>query len=44
MSGHAYKYRSFTASQENLLRQTMGCVGLVYNKALSTRTKTWDEN
>ena len=40
----AYKYRFFpTAEQENLLRRTMGCVRLVYNKALFARTKAWYE-
>ena len=40
----AYKYRFFpTAEQENLLRRTMGCVRLVYNKALDERTKAWYE-
>ena len=40
----AYKYRFFpTAEQENLLRRTMGCVRLVYNKALATRTEAWYE-
>ena len=40
----AYKYRFYpTDSQENLLRRTMGCVRLVYNKALATRTEAWYE-
>ena len=38
----AYKYRFFpTTEQENLLRRTMGCVRLVYNKALATKTEGW---
>ncbi len=44
MVERAYKYRFFpSAEQENLLRRTMGCVRLVYNKALATRTKAWYE-
>ncbi len=40
MTKRAYKYRFFpTAEQENLLRRTIGCVRLVYNKALATRTE-----
>ena len=44
MVERAYKYRFFpTTEQENLLRRTMGCVRLVYNKALATRTEAWYE-
>ena len=44
MTERAYKYRFFpTTEQENLLRRTMGCVRLVYNKALDARTKAWYE-
>ncbi len=44
MSIRAYKYRFYpTPAQENLLRRTMGCVRLVYNKALATRTEAWYE-
>ena len=44
MVERAYKYRFFpTPAQENLLRRTMGCVRLVYNKALDARTKAWYE-
>ena len=44
MTERAYKYRFFpTAEQENLLRRTMGCVRLVYNLALATRTEAWYE-
>ncbi len=44
MTERAYKYRFYpTTEQENLLRRTMGCVRLVYNKALSTRTRSWYE-
>ena len=40
----AYRYRFYpTDEQENLLRRTMGCVRLVYNKALSKRTEAWYE-
>ncbi len=42
MTERAYKYRFYpTRSQENLLRRTMGCVRLVYNKALAVRTEGW---
>jgi len=42
MAERAYKYRfSPTIEQENLLRRTMGCVRLVYNKALATKTEAW---
>jgi putative transposase len=38
----AYRYRFYpTAEQELLLRRTMGCVRLVYNKALAARTDAW---
>ena len=44
MTQRAYRYRFFpTPAQENLLRRTMGCVRLVYNKTLATRTKAWYE-
>ena len=44
MVERAYRYRFFpTAEQENLLRRTMGCVRLVYNKALDARTRAWYE-
>ncbi len=42
MTNKAYKYRFYpTAEQENLLRRTLGCTRLVYNKALSARTEAW---
>ncbi|BAU67523.1 transposase, IS605 OrfB family (plasmid) [Stanieria sp. NIES-3757] len=42
MTERAFKYRFYpTAEQENLLRRTMGCVRLVYNKALAARTEAW---
>ena len=40
----AYRYRFYpTSEQENLLRRTMGCARLVYNKALAYRTEAWYE-
>jgi putative transposase len=40
----AHRYRFYpTTEQEQLLRQTMGCVRLVYNKALAARTEAWYE-
>jgi putative transposase len=42
MIQRAYKFRFYpTTEQENLLRRTMGCVRLVYNKALATKTEGW---
>jgi putative transposase len=42
MTERAYKYRFYpTPEQELLLRRTMGCVRLVYNKALAERTEGW---
>ena len=32
-----------TPEQENLLRRTLGCVRLIYNKALAARTQAWHE-
>ncbi|MGB5636315.1 MAG: RNA-guided endonuclease TnpB family protein [Waterburya sp.] len=44
MVERAYKYRFFpTTEQEILLRRTMGCVRLVYNKALAAKTEGWYE-
>ena len=44
MTERAYKFRfNPTTEQENLLRRTIGCVRLVYNKALATRTEAWYE-
>jgi putative transposase len=38
----AFKYRFYpTSEQESLLRRTIGCVRLVYNKALAARTEAW---
>jgi len=38
------RYRFYpTSEQEQLLRRTLGCVRLVYNKALHTRTEAWYE-
>jgi putative transposase len=40
----AYRYRMYpTTEQESLLRQTIGCVRLVYNMALAARTDAWYE-
>jgi putative transposase len=40
----AYRYRFYpTPEQEQLLRRTLGCVRLVYNMALHTRTESWYE-
>jgi putative transposase len=40
----AFKYRFYpTTEQESLLRRTMGCVRLIYNKALAARTEAWYE-
>ncbi|WP_375339973.1 RNA-guided endonuclease InsQ/TnpB family protein [Okeania sp. KiyG1] len=40
----AYKFRFYpTSEQENLLRRTLGCVRLIYNKALAARTQAWYE-
>jgi len=42
MTQRAYRYRFYpTPEQEQLLRRTLGCVRLVYNKALHTRTEGW---
>jgi putative transposase len=44
MTQRAYRYRFYpTLEQEQLLRRTLGCVRLVYNKALHTRTEGWYE-
>jgi putative transposase len=44
MTQRAYRYRFYpTQEQEQLLRRTLGCVRLVYNKALHTRTEGWYE-
>jgi putative transposase len=39
-----FRYRFYpTPEQESLLRRTLGCVRLVYNKALHVRTQAWYE-
>jgi len=44
MTQRAYRYRFYpTPEQEQLLRRTLGCVRLVYNLALHTRTEGWYE-
>jgi len=41
----AYKFRFHpTPEQESLLRITLGCVRLIYNKALAARTTAWYQN
>jgi putative transposase len=38
----AFKYRFYpTPEQEGLLKRTLGCVRLVYNRALAARTEAW---
>jgi putative transposase len=40
----AFRYRVYpTPEQETLLRRTLGCVKLVYNRALNARTEAWYE-
>ncbi|UAJ74410.1 transposase [Synechocystis sp. PCC 7339] len=40
----SHRYRFYpTSEQENFLRRTLGCVRLVYNKALQVRTQGWYE-
>ena len=40
----AFKYRFYpTPEQETLLRKTLGCVRLVYNRALAHRTEAWNQ-
>jgi putative transposase len=42
MTQKAFKYRFYpTPEQESLLRRTMGCARLVYNRALAIRTEAW---
>jgi putative transposase len=44
MTQKAFKYRFYpTPEQETLLRRTMGCTRLVYNRALFARTQAWYE-
>jgi len=44
MTQKALKYRFYpTPEQETLLRRTMGCARLVYNRALAARTQAWYE-
>jgi len=44
MIQRSFKYRFYpTPEQEVLLRQTMGCTRLVYNRALAARTEAWYE-
>lgn len=40
----AFRYRFYpTPEQESLLRRTLGCVRLVYNKALDARSTAWSQ-
>ena len=42
MTQKAFKYRFYpTSEQDFLLRRTMGCARLVYNRALAARTEAW---
>lgn len=42
MTQKAFNYRFYpTPEQETLLRRTMGCTRLVYNRALAARTEAW---
>jgi len=42
MTQKAFKYRFYpTPEQEQLLRKTLGCTRLVYNRALVARTQCW---
>lgn len=42
MTPKAFKYRFYpTPEQETLLRRTIGCTRLVYNRALAFRTEAW---
>lgn len=44
MALRAFRYRFYpTPEQESLLRRTVGCVRLVYNKALEARSQAWKE-
>ena len=42
MTLKAFSYRFYpTPEQESLLRRTLGCARLVYNRALAVRTEAW---
>ncbi|MEH2436286.1 MAG: transposase [Nostoc sp.] len=44
MTEKSFKYRFYpTSEQETLLRRTLGCTRLVYNRALAARTEAWYE-
>lgn len=44
MTQKAFRYRFYpTAEQKSLLRRTLGCTRLVYNRALAARTEGWYE-
>ena len=41
----AYKFRFYpTPEQQSMLLRTLGCVRLIYNKALAARTTAWYEH
>jgi putative transposase len=45
LTKRAYRYRFYpNEKQADELRRTMGCVRLVYNKALEARTVAWEEH
>jgi putative transposase len=44
MTLKAFSYRFYpTPEQESLLRRTLGCTRLIYNRALAARTQAWYE-
>ncbi|MDJ1175699.1 RNA-guided endonuclease InsQ/TnpB family protein [Roseofilum capinflatum] len=44
MTQKAFKFRFYpTPEQETLLRKTLGCTRLIYNRALAARTEAWYE-
>jgi putative transposase len=44
MTQKSFKYRFYpTSEQETLLKRTLGCTRLVYNRALAARTEAWYE-
>jgi putative transposase len=44
MTQKAFKYLFYpTPEPETLLRQTMGCTRLAYNRVLAARTEAWYE-
>jgi len=42
MTQKVFKYRFYpTPEQEDLLKKTLGCTRLVYNRALAARSEAW---